>query len=224
MYILVAGGGKVGYYLAEELLRANHEVLVIERDPARARLLSDDLEDAVLEGDCCEVATMDRAGIGRADLVIAVTGDDEDNLVVCSIARRRGAGRMIARINDPRNEVLFQRLGFETTVSATQAILTQIEVELPTSDMVPLLQLRSGLEIVEIRLPVNSPATGRPIKNVMLPSESLIALVVDPGGAPRIPTGETVLNAGDALVLVTRKDGVDALKEALVGATHGLDT
>jgi trk system potassium uptake protein TrkA len=224
MYILIAGGGKVGYYLAEELLRANHEVLVIERDPARVKLLADDLEDSLLEGDCCEVSTLDRAGIARADLVIAVTGDDEDNLVTCSIARRRGAGRMIARINDPRNEVLFQRLGFETTVSATQAILAQIEVELPTSDMVPLLQLRSGLEIVEIRLPINSPAAGRAIKNVMLPSESLITLVVDPGGAPRIPTGDTVLNAGDALVLVTRKDGVETLKEALVGATHGLDT
>jgi trk system potassium uptake protein TrkA len=199
-------------------------VLVIERDAARVKLLADDLEDSLLEGDCCEVSTLDRAGIARADLVIAVTGDDEDNLVTCSIARRRGAGRMIARINDPRNEVLFQRLGFETTVSATQAILAQIEVELPTSDVVPLLQLRSGLEIVEMRLPANSPAAGRAIKQVMLPSESLIALVVDPAGAPRIPAGDTVLNAGDALVLVTRKDGVDKLREALVGATHGLDT
>lgn len=224
MYILIGGGGKVGYHLAAELMRAKHEVLVLERDPGRVRLISDDLEDAVIEADCCEVATLDSAGIARADLVCAVTGDDEDNLVTCMIARKRGAGRIIARINDPLNEPLFKRLGFETTVSATQAILAQIEVELPTSDMVPLLQLHSGLEVVEIRLPANSPAAGRAIRNVLLPPESLITLVVDPTGAPRIPAGDTVLNAGDALVLVTRRDGSDALREALVGSTHGLDT
>ena len=154
MYVLIGGGGKVGYYLAEELIRANHEVLIVEQDPSRVRIINDEIEDAVIEGDCCEVATLDRAGIARADLVIAVTGDDEDNLVSCMIARRRGAGRIIARINDPRNEELFKRLGFETTISATQAILAQIEVELPVTDMVPLLQLQSGLEVVEMRLPV----------------------------------------------------------------------
>ena len=224
MYILIAGGGKVGYYLAEELIRGNHEVLIVERDAARVRIINDEIEDAVMEGDCCEVATLDRAGIKRAELVIAVTGDDEDNLVTCMIARRRGANRIIARINDPRNEELFKRLGFETTVSATQAILAQIEVELPVTDMVPLLQLQSGLEVVEIRLPQNSPAAGRAVQNILLPTESLIALIVDEQGAPRIPHGDTIVYTGDALVLVTRKEGVDALKEALIGTTHGLDT
>ncbi|MCA9852462.1 MAG: NAD-binding protein, partial [Dehalococcoidia bacterium] len=89
MYVLIGGGGKVGYYLAEELIRANHEVLIVEQDPSRVRIINDEIEDAVIEGDCCEVATLDRAGIARADLVIAVTGDDEDNLVSCMIARRR---------------------------------------------------------------------------------------------------------------------------------------
>ena len=224
MYVLIGGGGKVGYYLAEELIRANHEVLIVEQDPSRVRIINDEIEDAVIEGDCCEVATLDRAGIARADLVIAVTGDDEDNLVSCMIARRRGAGRIIARINDPRNEELFKRLGFETTISATQAILAQIEIELPVTDMVPLLQLQSGLEVVEMRLPVNSPAAGRAVRNILLPPESLITLIVDERGSPRIPDGNTVVNAGDALVLVTRREGVESLKEALIGSTHGMYT
>ncbi len=224
MYIIIAGGGKVGYYLAEELLRSNNEVLVIESDAQRAAFLSEALSGDVLHGDACEVATLDAAGISRADLVAAVTGDDEDNLVICEIARLRNVPRTIARVNNPRNEELFKRRGIETTVSATQAILAQIEQELPTADVIPLLQLQSGLELVELRLPDTSPVVGRSIREVLLPPESLICLVVDPGGVPRIPSGETRLHAGDALVVVTRREALEMLREAVVGTAHGLDT
>ena len=224
MYVLVAGGGKVGFYLAQELVNANHEVLVIERDAARCSQIADELGQVVVNGDCCEATTLDLAGVARADLVAAVTGDDEDNLVICEISRKRGVPRTVARINNPKNELLFKKRGIETTVSATQAILAQIEQELPTHEMIPLLQLHSGLELVEIRLPDSSPAAGRSVREVLLPPESLISLVVDPGGVPRIPSGETRLNPGDALVVVTRKESLDMLREALVGVTHGLDT
>lgn len=224
MYVIVAGGGKVGYYLAQELLNDNHEVLVIERDPIRAAAISEDLGEAVMNGDGCEATTLDAAGVARADLVAAVTGDDEDNLVVCEIARRRGVPRTIARINNPKNELLFKRRGIETTISATQAILAQIEQELPTHDMIPLLQLHSGLELVEIKLPETSPVAGRSVREVLLPPESLISLVVDPGGVPRIPSGDTRLNPGDALVVVTQRESTELLREALIGSTHGLDT
>ena len=224
MYVLVAGGGKVGFHLAQELVNANHEVLVLERDPARCSQIADELGQVVLNGDCCEATTLDLAGVARADLVAAVTGDDEDNLVICEIARKRGVPRTVARINNPKNELLFKKRGIETTISATQAILAQIEQELPTHEMIPLLQLHSGLELIEIRLPDSSPAAGRSIREVLLPPESLISLVVDPGGVPRIPSGETRLNPGDALVVVTRKESLDMLREALVGVTHGLDT
>ena len=224
MYVIISGGGKVGFYLAQELINAHHEVLVIEREPARCIQVSEELGEAVLNGDACEATTLDAAGVARADLVAAVTGDDEDNLVVCEIARRRGVPRQVARINNPKNELLFKKRGIETTISATQAILAQIEQELPTHEMIPLLQLHSGLELVEIRLPETSPAAGRSIREVLLPPESLISLVVDPGGVPRIPSGETRLNPGDALVVVTRKECLDLLREALIGATHGMDT
>lgn len=224
MYVIVAGGGKVGFYLAQELLNDNHEVLVIERDPIRAAAISEDLGEAVMNGDGCEATTLDAAGVARADLVAAVTGDDEDNLVVCEIARRRGVPRTIARINNPKNELLFKRRGIETTISATQAILAQIEQELPTHDMIPLLQLHSGLELVEIKLPETSPVAGRSVREVLLPPESIISLVVDPGGVPRIPSGDTRLNPGDALVVVTQRESTELLREALIGSTHGLDT
>ena len=224
MYVIVAGGGKVGFYLAQELLEANHEVLVIEREANRVSIISEELGENVLQGDSCEATTLDAAGVARADLICAVTGDDEDNLVVCDIARQRGVPRTIARINNPRNELLFKKRGIETTISATTAVLAQIEQELPTTEMIPLLQLHSGLELVEIKLPEKSPVAGRSIREVLLPPESLISLVVDPGGVPRSPSGDTRLNAGDALVVVTRKESAPMLREALIGSTHGLDT
>jgi trk system potassium uptake protein TrkA len=224
MYVIVAGGGKVGLYLAQELITGNHEVLVIERDPARCKAVIDEIGENVMNGDGCEASTLDTAGVARADLVAAVTGDDEDNLVVCDIARNRGVPRTIARINNPKNELLFKKRGIETTISATQAILAQIEQELPTHEMIPLLQLHSGLELLEIKLPDTSPVAGRSVREVLLPPESLISLVVDPGGVPRIPSGETRLNAGDALVVVTRRESLEVLRASLIGSTHGLDT
>ncbi len=224
MYILIAGGGKVGYHLAEELLNENHEVLVIERESARAAQVREELSGNVMTGDSCEATTLDAAGVSRADLVAAVTGDDEDNLVICDLARYRGVKRTIARINNPRNELLFQKRGIETTISATQAVLAQIEQELPTQMMIPLLQLHNGLELVEIKLPETSPAAGRSVREILLPAESLISLIVDPGGVPRMPSGDTRLNAGDALVVVSRKESLAMLKELFIGSTHGLDT
>ncbi len=224
MYILVAGGGKVGYHLAEELIGQHHEVLILERDSARSSQIRHDLNGNVLTGDACEATTLDLAGVSRADLVAAVTGDDEDNLVICDLARYRGVGRTIARINNPRNELLFRKRGIETTISATHAVLAQIEQELPTQAVIPLLQLHSGLELVEFKLPETSPVVGRSVREVLLPAESLISLIVDPGGVPRMPSGDTRLYAGDALVVVARHESLPMLKEQLIGSTHGLDT
>ncbi len=224
MYILVAGGGKIGFHLAQELLNANHEVLVIERSAERVAQIEAEIGDTVMQGDSCEATTLDAAGVSRADLVCAVTGDDEDNLVICDIARHRGVRRTIARINNPKNELLFKKRGIETTISATQAVLGQIEQELPTHEMIELLQLHSGLELLEVKIPPNSPVVGRAVREILLPPESLISLIVDPGGVPRIPSGETRLNVGDALVVVTRKENHSILRDALIGSTHGLDT
>jgi trk system potassium uptake protein TrkA len=133
MYIIIVGGGKVGYYLARALLNAPHEVLIIERDARTAERIGEELgEGVVLRGSGDEASTLQRAGAKRADVVIAVTGDDEDNLIVCQVAKRRfNVPRTIARVNNPKNEYIFNRLGIDMTVSATNVILSLIEQEIP---------------------------------------------------------------------------------------------
>jgi trk system potassium uptake protein TrkA len=217
MYIIVVGGGKVGYYLAKELAEEQHEVLLIEQNPIKCANISEDLPDIVIQGDGCEASTLERAGVGRCDMVIAVTGDDEDNLVVCQVARHRfQVPRTVARVNNPRNEDIFKKLGIDTTVSATSVIMAHIEQELPTHPLIPLMTLKGGgLEIVEVKIPEDSFVVGKPIRDVLLPHQSLISLIVDTEGHPRIPTGETVIHAGDEVVAVTMRESEGALRTAL---------
>jgi trk system potassium uptake protein TrkA len=224
MYIIVVGGGKVGYYLAKELVEEGHEVLVIEKDASKVERIAEDLGDITLRGDGCEAATMEVAGFGRADMVIAVTGDDEDNLVVCQVAKVKfNVPRAMARINNPKNEEIFKRLGIDTTVSATGAILAQIEQELPTHPLIPLLTLKGGgLEMVEVKVPDNSAVVGKRIGEILLPQQSLIALIVDQDGVPRVPKSDTVVRAGDEVVAVTRTENEDALRSVLTApAAYG---
>ncbi|MGD0205599.1 MAG: TrkA family potassium uptake protein, partial [Dehalococcoidia bacterium] len=152
MYIIIVGGGKVGYYLAKQLVEDGHEVLVIEKDAAKCQQIADELGDIAVRGDGCEGTTLDAAGTGRADLFIAVTGDDEDNLVACQVAKNKfDVRRTVARINNPKNEIIFKKLGIDTTVSSTALLLANIEQELPSHPLIPLLTLKgSGLEIVEV--------------------------------------------------------------------------
>ena len=222
MYIIVVGAGKVGYYLAKELLEApeGHEVLVIEQDAAKCERVTQELGDIALRGDGCEAATMEKAGFGRADMVIAVTGDDEDNLVVCQVAKAKfSVPRTVARINNPKNESIFKRLGIDTTVSATAAILAQIEQELPTHPLIHLLQLKGGgLEIVEVKVPKSASVVGQRIGELLLPQQSLITLIVDSDGTPRVPSSDTVIRAEDQVVAVTRTESGDALRAVLTDA------
>lgn len=220
MYVIIVGGGKVGYYLAKELLaEPQHEVLIIEQDGAKCERIAEELGDIVLRGDGCEAATADLAGFGRADMVIAVTGDDEDNLVTCQLAKTKfNVPRTIARINNPKNQEIFKRLGIDTTVSATVAILAQIEQELPTHQMIPLLTLASGLELVGVKVPARSRIVGTAIKELLLPHESLIVLVISQDGVPRSPSPDTIIAAEDEIVAVTRRENEDTLRAVLTSA------
>src|SRR3990172_9784789 len=222
MYIIVIGGGKVGFYLASELVQEGHEVLLIEQDGAKCERIAEELGDIVLRGDGCEASTMEMAGFGRADMVIAVTGDDEDNLVSCQVAKAKfDVPRTIARINNPKNESIFRKLGIDTTVSATGAILAQIEQELPEHPLMRLLTFKGGgLEIVEVKVPATAAIVGHPVREIMLPQQSIIVLLVDPGGTPRVPTSETVIQAEDEVVAVTRTENEDALRRALTAAAR----
>ena len=218
MYIIVIGGGKVGFHLAKELVEANHEVLVIEENADRVKEIQDELGDIVMEGDGCEATVLEKAGTGRADMFLAVTGEDQDNLVSCQVAKQRfNVGRTVARINNPKNEEIFRKLEVDITVSATSAIMAHIEQELPTHQLIPLMRLKgSGLEIVELRIPEESRVVGRPIREVLLPYQSMITLVVSQDGQPKVPTGDTILHADDEVVVVTLHESEGALREALL--------
>ncbi len=219
MYIVVVGGGKVGYYLTRSLLEEGQEVLLIEKDPRRWAVLSEELGPVVLAGDGCEVAVLEQAGTNRADAVVAVTGDDEDNLVICQVARHRfHVPRTIARINNPKNEKIFHRLGIDVTVSSTEVILSQIEQVIPTETLVHLLRLRSvGVSFVELEVTASSPALGRPLKVLGIPDDCIFPLVIRGGQEAIIPYGETVLQPGDRVIAVTSERSEATLRRILLG-------
>jgi trk system potassium uptake protein TrkA len=218
VYIIVVGGGKVGFALARELAEGENEVLVIEQDAAKAAEITDELGDIVMEGDGCEATVLEKAGTQRADMLLAVTGDDEDNLVACQVAKERfNVARTVARINNPKNEEIFRRLHVDITVSATSAIMAHIEQQLPTHHLIPLMKLKgSGLEMVELRIPEGARVVDQPIKNVLLPYQSTIVLVVGEDGQPRVPSGDTIIHEGDEVVAVTMRESEEALREALL--------
>jgi len=217
MYIVIVGGGKVGFYLAKELVEAGHEALVIERDSGKAAEIAEELGEIVLKGDGCEAATLKDAGSERADLFLAVTGEDEDNLVACQVARHRfNVRRVVARINNPKNEAIFRKLGIDVTVSATSVILSQIEQELPEHPVIPLLQLRHGLEIVEVKIPDTASSVNMKLSDVKLPERSLVWGIIDQDGNPQLASPDTVIRAGEEIVAVTLEENKEALRAALM--------
>jgi trk system potassium uptake protein TrkA len=205
MYAIIGGGGKLGYYLARELINQGHEVLVIEQLADRAEFIGNALGNVVLRGNADEAATLAEAGAGRADVVVAVTGDDEDNLVICQVAKKRfGAKRTVARINDPRNESIFRTLGTDATINATEVLLSVLEQEMPEVSLVPLVRLKNtDVEIVEAVLTPTSAAVGRAVKDLDMPDQSNIAVLIR-NGQPVFPMPTTVLEAGDEVVALTR--------------------
>src|SRR5204863_6677272 len=198
MYIIIGGGGDVGYYLTKSLLGQGHEVLLLEKGNTRYQALSEELGQSVVRGDACEARTMEEVGANRADVVIAVTGEDEDNLVICQVAKQRfNVGRTIARLNNPRNDILFQKLGIDVTVSPTRSILSLIETELPGRRFVMLMTLkRAGLEIVELNIPAISPVVGKKLNQINLPRRCNLALIIR-DQEPIFPSGDTELQAND---------------------------
>jgi trk system potassium uptake protein len=216
MYIIIGGGGDVGYYLTKSLLSQGHEVLLLEKGNTRYQALTEELGQSVVRGDACEARTMEEVGVNRADVVIAVTGEDEDNLVICQMAKKRfSVARTIARLNNPKNELLFQKLGIDVTVSPTRSILSLIEAELPGPTFVTLMTLKkAGLEILEIRVPPDSPIVGKALSAVNLPRNGNIALIIR-NNEYIFPNAETQILANDEVYALVNPDGEEALHTAL---------
>ena len=219
MYIIVIGGGRVGYYLIKALMDEGNEVLLVEKQANICEAISDELGSVCTRGDGCETATLAEVGTDRADMLIAVTGDDEDNLVACQVAKHKfNVPRTIARIRNPKNETLFKKLGIDVTVSSTDIILEHIEGEVPTHPLTHLLSIEdSGLEIVEVRIHPESTTIGKSVRQLSLPQGSKLALVIRKEGKHRVPTLNTILRAGDRIIALTTPESEEALRTALRG-------
>ena len=203
MYVIIAGAGKVGWNLARELIARDREVTLIESNHDRFRVVEEELEHAVQYGDASELWVLERAGIQRADLVIAVTGDDEDNILISQVAKEKyGVQRIVARVNNPRNLTHFKMLGVQPAVSATDLIMRLIEHEVPEYGLVQLLALEEEhLEIIELEVVEGSQAVGRQVHEISLPEGSLIISVLR-SGQGFVPKPTSLIEAGDQVLLI----------------------
>ncbi|MBV9280303.1 MAG: TrkA family potassium uptake protein [Chloroflexi bacterium] len=218
MYIVVVGGGKVGYSLTRALLAEGQEVLVIEKQQVKVDRIIDELGGTAIQGDGAEVTTLELAGLERADVVAAVTGHDEDNLIVCQVAKRRfNVPRTVARINNPRNEYIFTELGIDATVSATQVILAVIQQEIPHHPLVHLLTLREGgVEFLQLELTEDSPVVGRSMGQLSLPEDTAVPLLMR-DGLPVVVHADTTFRARDRLIAVVTTNQESALRDYVLG-------
>ncbi len=218
MYVIIVGAGKVGYYLSKALVQEGQEVLIIEKDRKTAELLAEKLGEMVVYGDGCEIRTMTEVGMGRANVVVAVTGDDEDNLVICQMAKQKfGVQRTIARVNDPKNEELFRELGIDQTVSSTRLIFNLLEQQIETGQVIPLAALKKGeIEVVEADITADSPLAGRKIGQLDLPPNTLIISVIRDDHA-MIPHSDTKLRNGDSVIAIIKADREKHLRALFAG-------
>ena len=220
MYIIVAGGGKVGSNVTRSLLAMGHEVTLIEQRRDRFERLEAEFGHVAMIGDATEITVLERAGVARPpDLLLAVTGDDEDNLVICQIAREGyDVQKVVARVNDPRNQSYFDLLGITQTVCATSGILGLVEHEVPEHGLVRLLELRrEGLEVVEVQIAEGDPSAGKPVAALELPERSRLISVMRDGKA-EIAVGSTMLEPGDQVLAILQPGKEDALRSALIRA------
>jgi trk system potassium uptake protein TrkA len=218
VYLIVAGGGKVGANLARSLIAQGHEVTLIEQRADRFETLEEEFEHQVQLGDATEVFVLEQAGIARPpDILIAATGDDEDNIIICQLAREKYAvSKVIARVNDPRNQPHFDLLGISPTVCATLSLLALVEHEVPEHELVHLLELRKeNLEIVEVQIDEGSPCVGQSVDRIVLPSGSQLISVVRDGRA-KIADGDTTLEPGDQVLAILEPGKTDELKRVLL--------
>jgi len=219
MYIVVIGGGRLGYHLTKALLSEGHEVVIVEKNADFCKIINDELGGICIRGDGCEATTLAELGAGRADMLIAVTGDDEDNLVACQVAKHKfKVPRTITRIRNPQNEDIFKKLGIDVIVSSTNVILEHIQEEVPTHPLIHLLSIRDqGLEVVEIKIPPDSAAVGKRLREIPIPEGTRLALVIHQTQKPKVPTTETIIRAEDRIIAITSSELEEELRTSLRG-------
>lgn len=220
MYIVIVGGGRVGYYLSKALLQQGHEILIIEKSARVCETINEDLGTICIRGDGCETTILEQAGTERADMLVAATSDDEDNLISCQLAKHKfHVPRTIARIRNPQNEVLFKKLGVDVTIITTNMIIEAINETVPTHPITHLMTVRDkGLEIVEVQIPEDSTSVGKPIKQLALPLNTTLILIISQDRNLQVPEPDTIIRSGDQIIAVTPQASEETLRNTLRGA------
>jgi trk system potassium uptake protein TrkA len=218
MYIIIVGAGKVGYFLAKRLCQNKHGVSIVEKDKTTCEEIAKELEVLVIRGDGCDPLILEDAGAARADVVAAVTGDDEDNLIICQLAKELfRVRRTVGRVNNPYNEHTFSELGVDIPMNSTEIIAKIIEEEVSFSDFVSLLSFKRGkLAIVRVDLPKESPVIDKQVKDIQWPENSVLLSVVRQDDVI-VPRGDTVLRAGDDVIALTMVGNESQLSNLLAG-------
>lgn len=218
MFAVIVGCSAVGYYLTRTLSAGGHEVVVVERSPARCELLDEEFGSVSLAGDGTDPATLERAGATRADLVVALTGSDATNLVICQLSKRRfQTARTMALVKDPKNQGIFNEMGVDAVVNSIQLLLASIEEGLPERRLTHLLNLRgTTMELVKITIPEDAGIIDQRLGDIELPPNTFVTLVIKNGNA-ELPDSHTALKAEDELVLVTATGDEPTVYEILTG-------
>ncbi len=217
-YVIVVGGGKVGYYLARMLLNKGNEVSVIEANADVYALVSNQLDCPVIRGDGSTTQVLEQAGANRCNVFVAVTNNDHDNLIACQVAKFHfGIPKTIARVKNPKNEYVLRKLGVDVTVSSTAIISEMIESVLPTTKIRTLLNIHAGeLEILEFSLDGNSPVVGKQLKDVVFPKNSSIVTVLRDRQA-LVPRGETAFQEQDTVLALAHTSAEPELRKVMLG-------
>ena len=218
MYIIIVGAGKIGYFLAKRLSAGEHTVIVVDKDKNLCEELAKELEVLVIHGDGCDPKILEEAGIVRADVLAAVTGEDEDNLIICQLAKEKfNVQRTVGRVNNPSNERTFAELGIDVPVDSTKIIAKIIEEEVSFSDFVNLMSFKRGkLAIVRVDLPADSPVINKAIQEISFPENSVLVSILRQEEVI-IPKGNTVLKPGDDIIALTLIGNEPQLLNLLVG-------
>ena len=218
MYIIIVGAGKIGYFLAKRLIGSKHTISIVDKNKLICEETAKDIDALVINGDGCDPRILEEAGIARADVVAAVTGDDEDNLIICQLAKEKfGIQRTVAKVNNPDNEHTFSELGVDVPIDSTKIIAKIIEEEVSFSDFVNLMSFKRGkLTIVRVDLPSDSPVINKEVKDIQLPSDSVLVSIVR-GEEVIVPKGNTVLKPGDDVIALTLIGNEPQLLNLLAG-------
>ena len=218
MYIVIVGAGKIGYFLAKRLCASKNTVSIVDKDRSICEEIAKELGVLVIHGDGCDPRILEEAGVNRADVVAAVSGDDEDNLIICQLAKEKfHIRRTVGRVNNPDNEFTFSELGVDVPVDSTKIIAKIIEEEVSFSDFVNLMSFKRGkLAIVRVDLPADSPAINKEVKDIKLPADSVLVSIVR-GEEVILPKGNTVLKPGDDVIALTLIGNEPQLLNLLIG-------